>query len=166
MGQNFHPIVCITLCIMRHLRWKCNTSVDFFADSEFTDFKRSLDAEMKRLQSKGLGSIKKQAEVLTRDDEEKLWSKGLLGDTTPQQHLDIVIFYIGLYFALRSGREHRQLRLNPCQIQLVESDGERPYLKYTEDTSKNRPGGLKGRKLKPKVVVHYSNVDRPERCLV
>ncbi len=67
---------------------------------------------------------------------------------------------------MRSGREHRQVRLHPCQIQLVENDGERSYLKYTEDTSKNRPGGLKGRKIKPKVVIQHSNNDNPERCIV
>jgi hypothetical protein len=72
----------------------------------------------------------------------------------------------GLYFALRSGDEHRQLRHSPCQIQLIEKPGERPYLLYTEDRSKNNPGGLKGRKYKPKVVPHYGNTDNPDRCFV
>lgn len=52
----------------------------------------------------------------------------------------------GLYFALRGGTEHRNLRHKPSQIQLIEKVGERPYLMYTEDVSKNHPGGLKGRK--------------------
>ena len=72
----------------------------------------------------------------------------------------------GLYFALRSGDEHRNLRHNPCQIQVVERQGERPYLLYTEDISKNRPGGLKGQKHKPKVVQHHSNTENPARCFV
>ena len=33
-------------------------------------------------------------------------------------------------------------------------------------TSKNHPGGLKGRKQRQKVVVHHSNVDNPTRCFV
>ncbi len=159
LPNSLHHIVC---GIMRHLRLTCYPTIDFFSHTEFIDFKGSLDAEMKRLQSKGIGSTKRQAEVLTREDEEKLWKEGLLGDTTPQQLLDTIIFYNGLYFALRSGREHRQLRLHPCQIQLVENDGERSYLKYTEDTSKNKPG----RKIKPKVVIQHSNNDNPERCIV
>ena len=77
-----------------------------------------------------------------------------------------MLFMNGLYFALRSGQEHRQLRFNPCQIRLHERQGEKPYLEYTEDVSKNRPGGLKNRKTKPKVVVHYSNEENPERCFV
>ncbi len=45
-------------------------------------------------------------------------------------------------------------------------EGEWPYLKYTEDLSKNRPGGIKGRKIKPKVVIHHANSDNSDRCLV
>ena len=59
----------------------------------------SLDSEMKHLQSKGLGSKKRQAEVLTRKNEEKLWEKGLLGDSNPKQLLNTIIFCNGLYFA-------------------------------------------------------------------
>ena len=71
----------------------------------------------------------------------------------------------GMYFALRSGAEHRQLRHDPCQIELFERLGERAYLKYTEDVSKN-PGGLKDRKMKPKIVLHHANEQDPERCFV
>ena len=42
----------------------------------------------------------------------------------------------------------------------------KPYLKYTEDTSKNRQGGLKGRKVKPKIVYHHANTENPERYFV
>ena len=68
-----------------------------------------------------------------------------------------MVFYKGLYFTLQSGKEHCQLRLYPCQIEIIEKEGEISYLQYTEDTSKNRPGGLKGRKVIPKVVIHHAN---------
>ena len=106
---------------------------------------------------------KKLAEVLTETDEDLLWSKGLLGGETPKMLLDTVVFYNGLHFALRSGREHRQLRHSPCQVEVVEKPVEWPY---HEETSKTHPGGLKGRKTTPKVVVHYSNTENPERCFV
>ena len=77
-----------------------------------------------------------------------------------------MVFCNGINFALRSGDEHRQLRLNSSQIELVEKSGERSYLKYVEDISKNRPGGIKGRKIKPKVVYHYANTTRSEWCFV
>ena len=115
---------------------------------------------MKRLQAKGLGSNKRQAEPITEQEEDKLWEIGLLGDHCPQ------VYYNGLYFALRSGREHRQLRLRPCQIKIFEKEGERSYLRYTEDVSKNRPGGLKGRNITSKIVDHHENVDLPQWCFV
>ena len=138
--------------------WRGNGRlVDFFQDPGFSTFRASLDAEMKRLAREGVGSKKKKAEIIT-EEEELLWVKGVLGDETPQRLLDTMVFYNGLYFALRSCQEHRQLRRKPCQIEVVERPDTRPYLLYhiTEDASKNRPGGLKGRNTAPKVVKHHA----------
>ena len=131
-----------TTGIMRHLR----LNVDFFTDLDFRMFKSSLDAEMKRLQRQGLGSKKRQAESLAMEEEELLWENGFLGDDTPKKLLDTMVFCNALYFALRSGSEHRQLRYKSSQIELVQN-GDRPYLKYTEHISKNRPGGIKAKLL-------------------
>ena len=167
-GEVYPPNTLHHICcgLMRYLRQSGMPEVDFFKDPSFSEFRASLDAEMKRLQGEGYGSTKKQAEVLTEEEENSLWEKKLLGDYTPQTLLDTIVFYNGLFFALRSGQEHRQLRRDPCQIQVVEHPGERPYLKYTEDISKNRPGGLKGKKTVPKVVCHHANTENPQRCFV
>ena len=53
-----------------------------------------------------------------------------------------------------------------CQIQLVEKPGERAYLVYREDISKNHQGGLKIRKIKSKIVMHHANIENPRRCFV
>ena len=132
----------------------------------FADFRIRLDSEMKRLQRAGLGSKKKKAEPLTAEEEELLWTKGLLGSGSPRALVDTIVVMNGIYFALHSGSEHRQLRSDPYQIEVVENPGELSYLTYTEDISKNRPGGLKGRKLKQKVVRHYDNPQNPDRCFV
>ena len=146
-------ILEVIVCgIMRHLRTTSRHEIDIFKDHEFSQFRSSLDAEMKRLQSKGVGPVHKQAEPFTTEEEELLWGNKILGDHSPEALLNTIIYMNGLYFALRSGDEHRNLRHNPCQIQVVERQGERPYLLYTEDISKNRPGGLKGRKHKPKMI--------------
>ena len=167
-GSEFPPdsLHHIVSGIQRYIRWNGNPSIDVFKDGEFADFRMCLDSEMKRLQKAGHGSRKKKAEPLKEEEEELLWKKGFLGSGSPQALVDTMVVMNGIYFALRSGGEHRQLRSDPCQIQLVENAGSRPFLKYTEDISKNRTGGLKGRKLKPKVVQHHDNPQNPERCFV
>ena len=69
---------------------------------------------MKRISREGIGSKRRQADIIAEDEEDALWLKGFLGDKTPQSLLDTVIFYNGLYFALLSGQEHCQLRSTPC----------------------------------------------------
>ena len=71
--------------IMRYIRNECgHPEIDLFKDPEFGDFRSSMDAEMKRLQSAGLGSERKQAEPLTLEEEEMLWEKKILGDHNPK----------------------------------------------------------------------------------
>ena len=64
----------------------------FFSDS---NFKATLDAKMKRLQSAGIWSKTRhcQAEVLM-EDEKLLWQKGLLGDPTSQTLVDDTTVYM------------------------------------------------------------------------
>ena len=167
-GSEYPPNTLHHICsgILRYLRANGYPTLDIFKDSEFHEFRASLDAEMRRLQKKGLGSKTKQAEPITEDEEEVLWEKGLLGDHSPQALLNTIVYMNGLYFALRSGREHRDLRFSSSQIEVVEREGERAYLLYTEDDSKNHPGGLRGRRIQRKVVKHHANDDNPSRCFV
>ena len=90
----------------------------------------------------------------------------MLGDNSPQVLLDTMFYYIGLYFALRGGEEHRRLRHKPCQIVLYEPPAGPHYLVYTEDKSKTNQGGLLHRNRAPKSVTHYENKSNPKRCLV
>ena len=76
-----------------------------------------------------------------------------------------MVFMCGLYFALRSGKEHRQLRFDPCQIEVIEQPGERPFVVYIEDTSKNEPGGLKEGKSSKKLF-SITRKKRNQRCFV
>ena len=167
-GLEYPPNTLHHICcgLLRHLRENGRPEIDIFKEASFADFRATLDGEMKRLQSLGLGTKKRQAEPLTEAEENLLWSSGILGDHSPQALVDTIFFMNGIYFALRSGQEHRKLRSDPPQIELVEHPGERAYLQYREDISKNNPGGLKGRKLKPKVVIHHENTDDPSRCFV
>ena len=70
----------------------------------------------------------------------------------------------GMYFALRSGKEHQDLQFN--QIELIEPTDVTPYLVYTENISKNNEGRIVQRKLDSKVVGHHANIKNLSRCFV
>lgn len=137
-GEVYPPNTLHHICcgIMRHLRLSGQPDLDTFKDGEFSDFQRSLDAEIKRLQGQGVGSAKRQAETLSETDEDTCtctWCR------TPQALLDTMAFYNGLYFVLGNGTEHRQLRKKSLPNWACL---ETRSLGFSEDVAKNCPGGL------------------------
>ena len=64
----------------------------------------------------------------------------VLGYHSPHALLNTMIYRV--YFALRNGAKHRQLQHKPCQIQVMDAEGDSLYLGYSEDVSKNYPGEL------------------------
>ena len=164
-GQQYPPQTLYAICcgLLRYVR-ELKPDINFFKDAQFSGFQRTLDGEMKHLRSCGLGS-KKQAEPISIHEETILWEHGLLGSCSPQVLLDTMVFLCGMYFALRSGQEHRDLQFS--QIELIEPSGNSPpYLVYTENISKNNTGGMAQRKLQPKQVMHHSNTSNQSRCFV
>ena len=79
-----------------------------------------------------------------------LWEKGVLGFHSHQTLVDTMVFIAGLYFALRSGDEHRWLTFS--FIRLVEKPGCDPCLVYAE--------------VENKQVTHYAKSERPDWCFV
>ena len=110
----------ISCGLQRGLR-NADRDINFFEQFEFAQFRLVLDGELKRLNSTGNYILKKKAMVITVEMEDALWEKGLLGDRSPQVLSDTMLYLIGLFFALRSGEAHRQLRHKPSQLQLVEA---------------------------------------------
>ena len=99
-------------------------------------------------------------------DEDYLWSLGYLGNSTPDQLLNTMVFCVGKGFALWASKEHRALRAIPFNSQLAfhRDDDNEIYLQYTEDIGlKTNKGGLKHKKVEPKTVVMYAS-DRPDCC--
>ena len=70
-----------------------------------------------------------------------MWDKGVLGDGNPQTLIDTLIYLIGIYFALKSGDEHRSLTFSQIEI-VTPISGEPSYLIYTENVSKTNSGRL------------------------
>ena len=131
---------------------------------EYICIQNACDNIMKKRAEEGLGLKTKQAEVIDSNKENFLWASGILGNRTPLQLLDTVVFLIGLNYALRSGDEHRNLTRGQLQLKYCE-DGQE-CLVYTEKFSKANRRGLKDVGVKRKIVTCYQNVINPERCLV
>lgn len=79
--------------------------------------------------------------MISEDDEEALW-KNALGTDTPRKLVDTVLYLFGLHFALRAGKEHKNLRVGAKSQIAFKQDRKNGlrFLRYTEDCSKSRQG--------------------------
>ena len=104
-GQPYPPrtLYGIVCSIMRYVR-ELHPQINFFKDAIFTGFQKTLDGEMKRLRSLGLGVKPKRAEPISVKEESILWERGLLGSHSPLVLLHTMVYLCGLNFALRSGK--------------------------------------------------------------
>ena len=151
-------IICLQFWLeTQGLMWK------LLNEDEFKDLRFTLDNLMKDCTAAGVGRCVRKAEVLSFDDEQVLWSRGILGDHSPEVLLHTVFFMLGLHCALRAGKEHRILHRIPFESQFqfkTDCKGE-TYIHYKEDLGlKTNKGGLKHRKIDPKEVDIYPCADR------
>ena len=75
--------------------------------------------------------------MITLEEENKLWSMGILGTHSPKSLLNTVFFYFGKIFMLRGVEEHFSLQFG----QLVRQTAPVHYT-YYEHGSKNHQGGI------------------------
>ena len=159
-GECYSPDSLYQICCGLHQAMRsANHEISIFEQSAFQQFRMVLDGELKSM-------CTKREPTLLRKRWKRLWEKVLLGDHSPQALSDTVVYLIGLFFALRSGEEHRRLRYRPSQITLIQPPSGKPYLHYKQDISKTNQAGLKQRKLIPKEFVHYCNEENSSWCLV
>ena len=94
--------------------------------SPFQPSRNSIVSCCKTLRKEGIGCEAKHAETISKEEESRLWDKGVLNVTSPKGLLRAVFYY---NFCLHGGSEHRDLKLS----QFMRLDGH--YL-YTENSSK------------------------------
>lgn len=143
-------------------------NVKFLDDPAFVNVKNILNNEMKHLSSEGFNCPRQKADAIEIDDENSMWKKGILGDSTPKLLVDTLLYLLGVHFALRAGKEHKSLRVGERSQLKVKFDHKAGLecSEYTEDSSKNNQGGIKHRKITEKVSHAYENKECPEHCVV
>ena len=121
---------------------------------------------MKERAQQGIGVDVNQANLITQEPENYLWEHGFLGIENAELLRDTLVWVLGVQFALRAGKEHRNLRLRNSQLSLQCDKLGREFLQSTKDISKTNNGGLGHLRFKRKVVQAYRNLTNVERCPV
>ena len=73
-------------------------------DPEFYDLQKILDPYYRKLHQEGVGCSSKSTELLTRQDEEKLWRSGVLNPDMPQGLLNYAFSLTGRTSACVMGK--------------------------------------------------------------
>ncbi|XP_071104736.1 uncharacterized protein [Haliotis cracherodii] len=122
-------------------------------NAQFSRLRATLDGQMKKLDSEGVGNVVKQAKSISPLEEEKLWETGTFGIDNSEFLFNTVYFYNCKIFGLRAADEHSSL----CVDQFVfGKDDEGEFVDFLGGTCKNNQGGLKqgGKVPFRKVGVH------------
>ena len=81
-------------------------------DVTFKQLRNVTNNVSKQLLADGIGAEKKQARVITEEEEGIHWEKKVLGCHSPTSLLHTIFYFCGMYFCLRGGAEHRELKLS------------------------------------------------------
>ena len=94
-GRDYPPQTLYSMCcgLLRYVR-EVKPEINIFKDPQYADFQRTLDAEMKRLISTGLGVKPKRAEPINMSEESTLWEAKPCGSQSAQSLLDTMVFAV------------------------------------------------------------------------
>ena len=164
-GEHYPPSTVYQLLsgLLRYMR-EANPNCPNYLnkqDTRFQPLQHTLDAHFHRLHSKGIGIQVKHTEIVTKEEELKLWTSGVMGVDTPKSLQNAAFYIVGKMFSLRGGVEHRSLKLS--QISRMSNPDQ--YV-YHENVSKNHNGSFKKIHVKKKVVPIYACPEVGERCPV
>ena len=175
-GEQYPPRTLFQLMcgLLRYMRDKKNDAFNILDEKnpDFVPLKKVMDSHFKQLHNDGIGTRQSQSEVISYEEEDLLWTRGVMGLDTPKKLVRTVFFYTGLNLCLRGGDEHRCLKVSQfCRMTVNDPKNAGQDIvcyEYTEHGSKNNKGGLQQIKKRQqnKVVRHYADPAVGSRCLV
>ena len=156
-GEPYPPSTIYQLlsALLRSMRDNNPNCLNFLdKNPKFKMLHGTLNSHFRKLHEVGVGTKVKHSEIISKEEENTLWSSGVMGAQSPCSLLNAVFFCNGKNFCLRGGEEHRKLKLS--QLERL-SDPDR-YV-YTENCSKNHAGTFDQLHVQKKVVPVYCTCD-------
>ena len=81
------------------------------------------------MQENGLGKRKRKADPLSLEDEEMIWSSGVLDGNSPSSLNYLVFFLVSQHMGTRGRQEHHQIRVEDLRI-VRDVDGDVTYIEW------------------------------------
>ena len=75
----------------------------------------TLNSHFHKLHESAVGTKVKHIEIISKDEEGRLWDSGVMGVTSPSAMLNAVFFCYGKNFCLHGGEEHRCLKISQLE---------------------------------------------------
>ena len=163
-GSTYEPetLTCFQRSIDRHLTKDLHKSYSIIRDIQFASSREKLKAARKMLKKEGKGNRTNASEPLENADIEKMWSVGVLGNSTPEILQNTVWFLLTLHMGMRGRDEHYKLQYGDFSIQSTEDNYR--YIEFNERDTKTRTGETSAvRAFKPKM---WSTPLDPDKCPV
>ena len=164
-GERYPPKTLYELITSLQKHMELNNTKRLLIDCQhFPNLYYALDVQMKESTGLGLGMNTKQSDTIQQSQEDVLWEKKILDPDTPKGLQRALFYMIGVHFALRGGKAHRDL--TTANFTVIEEQSGHSYLQYVEKVGKTRQGGIKDMKYKHHNARAYANDNNPKRCPV
>lgn len=161
-GKSYPPNTLYKLvCKIQRYVQEVKPKLDFHQDPGFACLWKTLDVEMKHLRGESLGIKSKQAEAISKD-QEQLWASGCLGENSCSSawYHGLRVACISFLEAARTSSANFETNWTTWAPRLW------AISVYYKCMSKNNAGGLQNRKVKAKQVIHHANTTQSGRCFV
>ena len=144
---------------------------DLVEGKEFSEVKTVLDNVMQERMKANIGVVKKQAELITYQCEEKMWQEGILGESDPHILRQTVLYLLGINCFLHAVNEHYYLRRpllgKKSQLNFERNEFGDTCIVYREDfVTKTHDGELNDMNYDRKECWIFPNKTMIERCPV
>ena len=109
-GSDYEPdsLRVMIASLDRHLK-EAGSNISIAKDREFVNSRKVLEGKARFLREQGYGKRPRASKALTTEDEELLWSKGLLGSQSPKSLIATMWFVLTQRFGLRGYQEHHDM---------------------------------------------------------